>query len=129
MAKYPAPAKKDAPKKAKTVYKENPLKKKYQTTKLILSSSSLKKKIRDCSRMLTKLDSLKQVEMSRRIEALKMELVEFTRNEKEDQMDKKYKYVKFVERKKVLRMMKSCAEPEKEGLENKVCLSCQGFAF
>jgi dGTP triphosphohydrolase len=100
-----------------------------------VSLSDLKKRIRSTQRMLAKVDASGnnritkvKVEMLRKIEALK-DQVEITKTlEVEEKLASKYKYVKFVETKKITKKLKNETDPiEKKKLEDQVCFNLVCF--
>ncbi|KAJ3045546.1 18S rRNA maturation protein [Rhizophlyctis rosea] len=68
-------------------------------------ASGIKKRIRDTQRLLKKTDipATTRQELERRLKALNIDLNKLQRTDQEEKLHKKYKYVKFVEEKKVNR--------------------------
>jgi rRNA-processing protein Efg1 len=111
---------KDKKDKAKKHYKPNPLAKAHPK-KLTPSSSALSKRIRDAKRLAAKSDSAMKVELLRKVEGLERELLLLKRDEREKKIRETYKYVRFVERKKVVRRLKAATEAgEVEALQRMV---------
>ncbi|KAJ3323172.1 18S rRNA maturation protein [Boothiomyces sp. JEL0866] len=90
----------------KNQYKPNPLAKKYGHSvhkKQATGVNGLNKKIRDLQRLLKKqtgMNAQKKQEITRQIESLELQVKDHKRKEKEEELAKKYQYVKFVEQKK-----------------------------
>ncbi|KAJ3057180.1 18S rRNA maturation protein [Rhizophlyctis rosea] len=68
-------------------------------------ASGIRKRIRDTERLLKKanLPANTRVELERRLKALNIDLSKLQRSDLEEKLHKKYKYVKFVEEKKINR--------------------------
>ncbi|KAJ3260605.1 18S rRNA maturation protein [Boothiomyces macroporosus] len=92
--------------KTKNQYKPNPLAKKYGHSvhkKQATGVNGVNKKIRDLQRLLKKqtgMNAQKKQEITRQIESLELQVEEHKQREKEQELAKKYQYVKFVEQKK-----------------------------
>ncbi|KAJ3314004.1 18S rRNA maturation protein [Boothiomyces sp. JEL0838] len=92
--------------KTKNQYKPNPLSKKYGHSvhkKQATGVNGANKKIRDLQRLLKKqtgMNAQKKQEITRQIESLELQVEEHKQKEKEQELAKKYQYVKFVEQKK-----------------------------
>lgn len=82
--------------------KLNPIAKKYghhvhKKTADTESKSSLKKRLRDTQRILKRdLPATKRQELERRLEALTAQVGSMDQNSKENELQEKYKYVRFV---------------------------------
>ncbi|KAJ3151210.1 18S rRNA maturation protein [Geranomyces michiganensis] len=76
------------------------------------SLASLRKKIRDAQRLLRRenLPADKKVELERRIKALNLQVTAREDREKEAALFSKYKYLRFVEQKKIDRRIRSLAK-------------------
>lgn len=104
------------------VYKENPLKKKYQLEKKERSLTVIKKQMRDSQRTMKKTtDANIKQSLQKRIEALESEISNYASLQTELKLTEKYKYVKFVELKKVEKAIRKGVDADceqKVNLEN-----------
>lgn len=62
--------------------------------------------------MLKKVDAQAKLELMRKIDNLSSKVSDIKQREFEDKLREKYKYVKFVERKKIIKKLKKATDPE-----------------
>ncbi|KAI9014714.1 hypothetical protein BC832DRAFT_165435 [Gaertneriomyces semiglobifer] len=128
-------------KRQKSLYQPNPLAKKYghhvRPQQNEEGMSVIKKKIRDTERILKKgknLQATQQLELERRIKALKLKLANKEREEREEKLAHKYKYVKFVESKKCARKLKQIekalsSDPNNKDLQSELLTQRVNLAY
>ncbi|KAI8916219.1 hypothetical protein EDD86DRAFT_13118 [Gorgonomyces haynaldii] len=112
----------------KKKYKPNPLAVKYGHhvhKKETKSKADLKKQLRNTQRLMQKMTSaVQQQELKRKVAAIELEIKELDSTQKQDKLREKYKYVRFVESKKLNRMItqteKAIASEETEELLQKL---------
>jgi Fe2+ transport system protein B len=92
----------------KNEYKENPLKFKYgHHVHQAAKKENLKKELRDTSRLLQKTtDPSKKISLERKLEGIEQKIASQKERKVVEELQEKYKYIKFVEMKKVQRKLK-----------------------
>jgi hypothetical protein len=90
-----------------------PIHHKNQKQKSLFSISKLKKKQRDCKRALLKCkDAGKKRELERMIQTIQTDINDTLEQEKHSLLAEKYKYIKFVEEKKVKRRLQAAVKEQ-----------------